>query len=124
MSGLVDRSIVIVRSHVGRESGTVGTGPVSPTGTSVRHVERERNAFVQHFLQSADHFLAAARFMTPAPFVEPSAPELGTHLGRFGTQLAQLLEFVFDIGAGTEVHGPYQIVQSVFGKVGTPVTLE
>ena len=62
--------------------------------------------------------------MASSPFVEPTAPELRTHLWRLWTQLAQAAELLVDIGASTEVHGPYKVVKTVFGEVRRPVALE
>ena len=62
--------------------------------------------------------------MAGTPFVEPAAPELGAHLGRIGSQFAQAAELLVDVGTGAEVHGPRQVVESVFLEVARPVALE
>ncbi len=124
LSGLVDGRVIVVRRHVGREPGAVGSGPVAPVGAAVGHVEGEGDVFVEHLAQSVDHLPAAARLVASAPFVEPSAPEFGAHLGRLGAQFAQAAELVVDVGARAEVHRPHEVVEPVLGEVGAPVALE
>ena len=79
---------------------------------------------VQHVTHAIHHVLGTACLVASSPLVEPSAPELRAHQGTVGTQLLESAELVVDVGTRTEVHRPGQVVQSVLGKVGTPVTLE
>ena len=62
--------------------------------------------------------------MTGTPLVEPSAPELRTHLGCVGTQLTQTAELLVDVGTCAEVHRPCQVFQTVLLEVAGPVALE
>ena len=97
---------------------------MAPTGASVGHVEREADAAVQHLRDAIDHCFGTTCLVATAPFVEPSAPELRAHLGRVRTQLTQLLELVVDVGTGTEIHRPCEVIKAVLGEIGTPVALE
>ena len=97
---------------------------MSPVGTSVSHVKAERNAFGQHFINSGNHVGSWSCLVVGSPLVEPPAPELTTHQRTVGAQFFQAGKLLIDVGTRTEVHGPDEIVQSVFGEVGSPVALE
>ena len=124
VAGLTDWGIIVVAGHVGSESWRVGTGPVSPVGSAVGHIEAERDAFRQHLFDAGNHVGGWTGLMVGAPFVKPSAPELGAHQRGIGAQLLQTGELLVDIGARTEIHGPDQVVQTVEGEIAGPVALE
>ena len=56
--------------------------------------------------------------------VEPAAPELATHQGRFGPHLFELAELVVDVGTRAEIDGPEQVIQRIVLEVRAPVALE
>ena len=124
MTVLVDRRIVVIRGHIGSKAGRVGTSPVAERGATVGHIEREADALREHLVHTFNHILGRAGLMAGTPFVEPTAPELGAHLGRIGSQFAQAAELLVDVGTGAEVHGPCQVVESVLLEVARPVALE
>ena len=77
------------------------------------HVEGERDVLVEHLLQACHHILGVACLVLTSPVVEPSAPELRAHERGVGAQLLQAAELVVDVGTGTEVHRPYEVVEGV-----------
>ena len=62
--------------------------------------------------------------MVGSPLVEPSAPKLGAHERRLGTQLLESGELLVNVGARAEVHCPDKVVEAVVLEVGCPVALE
>ncbi len=124
LAALADWGVVVVGGDVGSESRGVGSGPVSPVGSSVGHVEAEGDIFREHLVDTLDHVFCRTGLMVCSPFVEPSAPEFRAHQRAFRTQLLKFGELLVDVCARSEVHGPDQVVESVFGEVGCPVALE
>ena len=97
---------------------------MAEAGASVRHVEREADAFGEHFVDAGDHIAGRACLVSGAPLVKPAAPELAAHAGSVRAQLAEPSELLIDIRAGSEVHCPRQIVERVLFEVRGPVALE
>ena len=91
---------------------------------AVGHIEREGDVLGKHLVHAVHHGLGGTRLMACSPFVEPSAPELRAHQRGIGAQLFQALELLVDVGTCAEVHGPYQVVESVLREVTGPVALE
>ena len=124
LTSLVDGGIIVVAGHVGSKARTVGTGPVSPVGATMGHIEREGDALRKHFVKTFDHILGSTCLMLATPLVEPSAPELRAHLGSIGTQFAKTAELVVDVSTRAEVHRPDEVIETIVGEVARPVALE
>ena len=88
------------------------------------HVEAEGDAFGQHLVNAGNHVGSRTGFVVGSPLVEPAAPEFGAHQRAIRTEFLQRCKLLVDVGSCTEVHGPYQVVESVLGEVGRPVALE
>ena len=117
LSIFIDRCIIIIGSDIGSKSWTICTCPMAKRSTAMSHIEREGDSFGKHFIDPLHHSLCRTGFMTGSPLIKPAAPELRTHQWTVGTQLLQLRKLLIDIGTRSKIHGPYQIVKSVLGKV-------
>ncbi len=62
--------------------------------------------------------------MACSPFVEPSAPEFRAHKWRVGSKLAQASELIVYLSSGTEVHGPYKVIEAILLEIRVPVALK
>ena len=109
-AGFADGCVVVVGAAHGRVGRIVGAAPPAKGRTSVGHVQAEGNVAVEHVFDTAYHSGGVACLMLASPVVEPSAPELTAHQRCFGAEFLQFLELLFDIGAGTEVYCPEQVV--------------
>lgn len=68
---------------------------------------------------------AAGRVSWLAPHLSNQPLQNSEHIsGLSRTEFLQRCKLLVDVGSCTEVHGPYQVVESVLGEVGRPVALE
>ena len=121
---LIDGGIIVVRGDIRSKARGVGTRPMAKGGTAVSHIERETDALGEHLIDAIDHITGRTSLMIGPPLIEPTAPELRTHLRGIRAQFAQAFELFIDIRPCPEVHGPHQILESILLEVRCPVALE
>ena len=88
------------------------------------HIEREADALRQHLVHTIDHLICWSCLVIGTPLVKPTTPEFRAHLWGIRTQFAQTLELLVNIRTRTEVHGPYEVIETILLKIRTPVALE
>ena len=95
LTGFVQRGIIVVTGQGGLVAGLrEPVGPVheAEIGAAVAHIQAERGACRQDFIQGGYRVLRWAGVVGLAPVIEPTVPELGYHQGAIRLVLAQLQE--------------------------------
>ena len=88
------------------------------------HIQTERNTLIKHFFQTFHHHFSGTGLMLASPMVEPSTPKLTAHQRSFGTHFTQLGKLFVDVGSGSEVDSPNQVIKTIIEKIRTPIALE